>query len=137
MGALDARTADIISEVYGHVFPVDMIRMPDCRTANAVKLTTNVFRDVNVAFVNELAILFERLGIDVNTVLDAAKRKYNFEPHYPGAGGRRGPCLPVNSYQLLNTRIRAGGRATRCLAWSAPGGRANEAMPVARGKPDV
>ncbi len=127
VGALDARTADIISEVYGHVFPVDMIRMPDCRTANAVKLTTNVFRDVNVAFVNELAILFERLGIDVNTVLDAAKRKYNFEPHYPGAGVG-GPCLPVNSYQLLNTASGLEG-GDSLLGMVRAGRRANEAMP--------
>jgi len=127
VGAMDERTVDIISKVYGHVFPVDLIRMPDCRTANAVKLTTNVFRDVNVAFVNELAILFEKLGIDINIVLDAAKQKYNFEPHYPGAGVG-GPCLPVNAYQLLNT---ASGLADgdSLLGMVRAGRRANEAMP--------
>ena len=67
----------------------------------AVKLTTNVFRDINIAFVNELAILFEKIGIDIMTVLEAAKTKYNFQVHYPGAGVG-GPCLPVNSYQMLN-----------------------------------
>ncbi len=127
VGAMDANTADIISKVYGHVFPVDLIRMPDCRTANAVKLTTNVFRDVNVAFVNELAILFENLGIDINVVLDAAKRKYNFEPHYPGAGVG-GPCLPVNSYQLLNTASGLVG-GDSLLSMVRAGRRANEAMP--------
>ena len=127
VGAMDARTSDIISKVYRHVFPVDLIRMPDCRTANAVKLTTNVFRDVNVAFVNELAILFERLGIDINIVLDAAKQKYNFEPHYPGAGVG-GPCLPVNAYQLLNTASRLAG-GDSLLGMVRAGRRANEAMP--------
>ncbi len=127
VGAMDERTADIISKVYGHVFPVDLIRMPDCRTANAVKLTTNVFRDVNVAFVNELAILFERLGIDINIVLDAAKQKYNFEPHYPGAGVG-GPCLPVNAYQLLNTASGLAG-GDSLLGMVRAGRRANEAMP--------
>jgi len=127
VGAMDARTADIISEVYRHVFRVKLIRMPDCRTANAVKLTTNVFRDVNVAFVNELAILFERLGIDINIVLDAAKQKYNFEPHYPGAGVG-GPCLPVNSYQLLNTAAGLTG-GDSLLGMVRAGRRANEAMP--------
>ena len=75
--------------------------MPNCKTANAVKLTTNVFRDLNIAFVNELAILFEKVGIDIMTVLEAAKSKYNFQVHYagPGVGG---PCLPVNSYQMIN-----------------------------------
>ena len=127
VGAMDERTADIISEVYGHVFAVELVRMPDCRTANAVKLTTNVFRDVNIAFVNELAVLFERLGIDVNTVLEAAKRKYNFEPHYPGAGVG-GPCLPVNSYQMLNvaSRITGGGSL---LGMVRAGRRTNESMP--------
>lgn len=127
VGAMDERTADIISEVYGHVFPVERIRMPDCRTANAVKLTTNVFRDINIAFVNELAILFERLGIDINTVLEAAKRKYNFEPHYPGAGVG-GPCLPVNSYQMLNVASRMSGGGS-LLDMIRAGRRANESMP--------
>jgi len=76
--------------------------MPNCKTANAVKLTTNVFRDINIAFVNELALLFEKLGIDTYAVIEAAKRKYNFQPHFPGPGVG-GPCLPVNSYQYLNS----------------------------------
>ena len=76
--------------------------MPDCKTANAAKLTANVFRDINIAFVNELAVLFENLGIDILKVLEACDKKYNFETHYPGAGVG-GPCLPVNSYQILNS----------------------------------
>ena len=102
VGAIDNKTRDMITEIYRHVFTVDLIPMPNCKTANAVKLTTNVFRDINIAFVNELSILFEKLGIDVMTVLEAAKTKYNFQIHYPGPGVG-GPCLPVNSYQYLNT----------------------------------
>ena len=102
VGAIDEKTSSIISKIYHHVFPVELIQMPDCKTANAVKLTTNVFRDINIAFINELAILFEKLGIDIHTVLEAAKSKYNFQAHYPGAGVG-GPCLPVNSYQMLNS----------------------------------
>ena len=128
VGAMNGSTADIISEVYGHVFPVELVRMPDCRTANAVKLTTNVFRDINIAFVNELAILFERLGIDINIVLEAAKRKYNFEPHYPGAGVG-GPCLPVNAYQMLNVASRIVG-GDSLLGMIRAGRRANESMPL-------
>jgi len=82
--------------------------LPNCKTANAVKLTTNVFRDVNIAFVNELALLFEKLGIDIYTVIEAAKRKYNFQPHSPGPGVG-GPCLPVNSYQYLNSSKKING----------------------------
>lgn len=101
VGATNEKTNQIITKIYDHVFPVELIKMPNCKTANAVKLTTNVFRDVNIAFVNEIALLFEKLGIDIKTVLEAADKKYNFQIHYPGAGVG-GPCLPVNSYQMLN-----------------------------------
>jgi len=102
VGSIDEKISSIVSQIYTHVFGVEIIPMPNCKTANAVKLTTNVFRDVNIAFVNELALLFEKLGIDTYTVIDAAKRKYNFQPHFPGPGVG-GPCLPVNSYQYLNS----------------------------------
>ena len=102
VGSLDEKISSVVSQIYTHVFGVELISMPNCKTANAVKLTTNVFRDVNIAFVNELALLFEKLGIDIYTVIEAAKRKYNFQPHFPGPGVC-GPCLPVNSYQYLNS----------------------------------
>ena len=102
VGSTEKRSTEIIMYLYSHIFPVDLIEMPNCKTANAVKLTTNVFRDLNVAFVNELSILFSKLGIDTFEVLNAAKRKYNFQIHFPG-GGVGGPCLPVNSYQILNS----------------------------------
>jgi len=101
VGAMDKFTQNLIIKIYKHVFTVDLIPMPNCKTANAVKLTTNVFRDLNIAFVNELALIFEKAGIDIMTVLEAAKTKYNFQVHYPSAGVG-GPCLPVNSYQMIN-----------------------------------
>ena len=97
----------IIKIIYNFVFPVEIVEMPNCKTANAVKLTTNVFRDVNIAFVNELSLMFEKLGIDTMKVLEAAKKKYNFQVHYPGSGVG-GPCLPINSYQFLNSARRIG-----------------------------
>ena len=107
VGGIDEHTRNIITMIYDFVFSVELIPMPDCKTANAVKLTTNVFRDINIAFISELSLTFEKLGIDTMTVLDAAKKKYNFQTHYPGAGVG-GPCLPINSYQLLNTAKRIG-----------------------------
>lgn len=101
IGAIDEKTKNLIMKIYKHVFTVDLVPLPDCKTANAVKLTTNVFRDLNIAFINELAQIFEKAGIDIMTVLDAAKSKYNFQAHYPGPGVG-GPCLPVNSYQMIN-----------------------------------
>ena len=107
VGSINKQTTEIITFIYDFVFAVELVIMPDCKTANAVKLTTNVFRDINIAFINELSLMFEKLGIDTLKVLEAAKKKYNFQIHYPGAGVG-GPCLPINSYQLLNAARRSG-----------------------------
>ena len=125
VGAIDKKTTDIIMKIYKHVFTVDLISMKNCKTANAVKLTTNVFRDLNIAFVNELGILFEKVGIDIMEVLEAAKTKYNFQIHYagPGVGG---PCLPVNSYQMINLAKRMGFETLKTVEI---GRKINENMP--------
>ena len=102
VGSIDENIRPIVSKLYTNVFGVELIPMPNCKTANAVKLTTNVFREINIGFINELSLLFEKLGIDTYTVIEAAKSKYNFQPHYPGPGVG-GPCLPVNAYQYLNS----------------------------------
>ena len=107
VGSINKQTTEIITSIYDFVFAVELVIMPDCKTANAVKLTTNVFRDINIAFISELSLMFEKLGIDTLKVLEAAKKKYNFQIHYPGAGVG-GPCLPINSYQLLNAARRSG-----------------------------
>ena len=107
VGGINETITKIIKMIYSHVFSVELVEMPNCKTANAVKLTTNVFRDINIAFVSELSLMFEKLGIDTITVLEAAKKKYNFQIHFPGSGVG-GPCLPINSYQLLNTARKTG-----------------------------
>jgi nucleotide sugar dehydrogenase len=124
VAGINEKISELIYELYHYVFPVELIKMPNCKTANAVKLTTNVFRDVNIAFVNELSLLFEKLGIDTMTVLKAAQSKYNFQVHYPGAGVG-GPCLPVNSYQLLNSAKKLGSS----LKIVESGRKINESMP--------
>ena len=58
VGSIDEKISSIVSQIYTHVFGVELILMPNCKTANAVKLTTNAFRDINIAFINELALLF-------------------------------------------------------------------------------
>ena len=102
VGSIDEKISPIVSTLYTNVFGVELIHMPNCKTANAVKLTTNVFREINIGFINELSLLFEKLGIDTFAVIEAAKSKYNFQAHYPGPGVG-GPCLPVNAYQYLNS----------------------------------
>ena len=124
VGGINHDISKVIQLIYSFVFGVELIEMPDCKTANAVKLTTNVFRDVNIAFVSELSLMFEKLGIDTMKVLEAAKKKYNFQVHYPGAGVG-GPCLPINSYQLLNTAKRLGSN----LSIIESGRKINEKMP--------
>ena len=94
-----------MAEIYRAVLKVRVILLPNPRTANAVKLTENIFRDINIAFVNELALLYERLGIDFLQVITSAATKYNFLPHFPGAGVG-GPCLPANSYYLIEKAIK-------------------------------
>ena len=124
VGSINDQTTKIITLIYDFVFAVELVIMPDCKTANAVKLTTNVFRDINIAFISELSLMFEKLGIDTLKVLEAAKKKYNFQIHYPGAGVG-GPCLPINSYQLLN----AARRANVNLSMIEYGRQINEKMP--------
>jgi len=124
VGGISDNITKTIKAIYNFVFPVELIEMPNCKTANAVKLTTNVFRDINIAFVSELSLMFEKLGIDTMKVLDAATKKYNFQVHYPGAGVG-GPCLPINSYQLLN----AGRRTGVNLNLIEQGRKINEKMP--------
>ena len=124
VGGINLNITKIIKSIYNFVFSVELVEMPDCKTANVVKLTTNVFRDINIAFVNELSLMFGKLGIDTNKVLEAAKKKYNFQVHYPGAGVG-GPCLPINSYQLLNTARRTGVK----LGIIESGRKINEKMP--------
>jgi nucleotide sugar dehydrogenase len=124
VGGINNDITKTIKLIYNYVFSVELIEMPNCKTANAVKLTTNVFRDINIAFINELTLMFEKLGIDTLKVLEAAKKKYNFQVHYPGAGVG-GPCLPINSYQLLNTAKRTGVK----LKIVESGRKINEKMP--------
>jgi len=107
IGGLDEATTDLVATLYEAVLGVKAIRVSNPKTANAVKLTENLFRDVNIALANEFALLFEKIGIDSIEVINACASKYNFMPHYPGAGVG-GPCLPSNSYYLISEGVRAG-----------------------------
>lgn len=86
---------------YTSLIEAPVRRMSSIRAAEAVKIVENAFRDVNIAFVNELAQSFDRLGIDVTEVVDgAATKPFAFLPHYPGAGVG-GHCIPVDPYYLI------------------------------------
>jgi nucleotide sugar dehydrogenase len=107
VGGIDAESTEIASALYETAFGVKVVKVSSPKTANTVKLTENLFRDVNIALANEVAILFENLGIDTIEVINACATKYNFLPHYPGAGVG-GPCLPQNPYYLIVEGVKVG-----------------------------
>ena len=106
VGAVDEDSANAAVAVYGVVVKEPVIKVGNCETAEMVKLVENVYRDVNIAFVNEIALLCQRLNVDVLEVLDAASAKWNFIPHLPGPVG--GTCIPINPYYLLESAQEAG-----------------------------
>jgi len=107
VGGYNVESTNLVAALYESAFGVKTIRLTSPKTANAVKLTENLFRDVNIALANEFALLYEKLGVDAIEVINACATKYNFMPHYPGAGVG-GPCLPSNSYYLISEGIKVG-----------------------------
>ena len=93
----DEATTDALCALYGLV--TNVYRAPDIRTAEAAKVIENVQRDLNIALMNELSMLFARLGLDTNEVLKAAGTKWNFHAYRPGLVG--GHCIPVDPYYLV------------------------------------
>lgn len=106
IGGVDQKSAEMAKALYSTIANQILV-VSSPKTANAVKLTENIFRDVNIALMNELAILFERLGIDTIEVIETAASKWNFVPHYPGAGVG-GPCLPANAYYIIGEGTKVG-----------------------------
>jgi UDPglucose 6-dehydrogenase len=100
VGAMNDVCADLVGALYHAALGVNVIKVANPKTANAIKLTENLFRDVNIALANEFALLFEKLGIDAIEVIRACASKYNFMPHYPGAGVG-GPCVTEDQFVFL------------------------------------
>ena len=94
------RTADIVDALYSSIVTAGTHRAPTIRVAEAAKVIENTQRDVNIALINELAVIFDRLGIDTEEVLRAARTKWNFLPFRPGLVG--GHCIGVDPYYLTH-----------------------------------
>jgi UDP-N-acetyl-D-glucosamine/UDP-N-acetyl-D-galactosamine dehydrogenase len=94
----DAETLDRVAAVYGQIIGVGLYRASSIEVAEAAKVIENTQRDVNIALMNELAIIFDRLGITTKEVLQAAGTKWNFLPFTPGLVG--GHCIGVDPYYL-------------------------------------
>jgi UDP-N-acetyl-D-galactosamine dehydrogenase len=102
----DARTLDVVAGVYGAVVTAGVHRASSIRVAEAAKVIENTQRDLNIAFMNELAVLFDRLGLDTQEVLAAARTKWNFLGFQPGLVG--GHCIGVDPYYLTHKAEEAG-----------------------------
>jgi UDPglucose 6-dehydrogenase/UDP-N-acetyl-D-galactosamine dehydrogenase len=121
VSGMDAPTLEALTELYSlitNVYPA-----PNIRTAEASKVIENVQRDLNIALMNELSMIFSRLDIDTEEVLKAAGTKWNFHHYRPGMVG--GHCIPVDPYYLVKRAKEVGYHAQVILA----GRSINDSMP--------
>jgi len=95
---MDEETTEIVTELYRQVIP-NIFKVKDIKTAEAAKVIENIQRDLNIALMNELALIFEKMGLSTKDVLDAAATKWNFHRYSPGLVG--GHCIPVDPYYLV------------------------------------
>ncbi|MFC1900907.1 nucleotide sugar dehydrogenase [Chloroflexota bacterium] len=98
VAGMDEQTTELIAGLYGHITP-NIFKAKDIKTAEAAKVIENIQRDLNIALMNELSIIFEKIGLDTKEVLDAAATKWNFQRYSPGLVG--GHCIPVDPYYLV------------------------------------
>jgi UDP-N-acetyl-D-glucosamine dehydrogenase len=99
VGGLDAASRDLTLALYAHAV-VRTIPVASCEVAEACKILENTYRSVNIAMVNELKVLFQRIGIDIWEVIEAAKTKpFGFQAFYPGPG-LGGHCIPIDPFYL-------------------------------------
>jgi UDP-N-acetyl-D-galactosamine dehydrogenase len=102
----DAETLDIVSDVYASVVTAGTYKASTIKVAEAAKVIENTQRDLNIALMNELALIFHKMGIDTNEVIDAAATKWNFLPFRPGLVG--GHCIGVDPYYLTHAAEKIG-----------------------------
>lgn len=122
VSGMDQETLDLVAAVYGIVCSAGVHRAPNIKTAEAAKVIENVQRDLNIALVNELALIFHRIGITTNDVLEAAGTKWNFHKYKPGLVG--GHCIGVDPYYLTQKAEELGYHPQVILA----GRRINDSM---------
>jgi UDP-N-acetyl-D-glucosamine/UDP-N-acetyl-D-galactosamine dehydrogenase len=96
----DRETGELLARVYGLVVKAGIHTAPNIRIAEAAKVIENVQRDLNIALMNELAVLFHRMGLDTTEIFEAARTKWNFLPFEAGLVG--GHCIPVDPYYLTH-----------------------------------
>ncbi|MCX6789506.1 MAG: nucleotide sugar dehydrogenase [Candidatus Gribaldobacteria bacterium] len=122
VSGMDQESSDKIAQVYGLVCLAGVFKAANIKTAEAAKVIENIQRDLNIALINELALIFHRLGINTQEVLEAAGTKWNFHKYQPGLVG--GHCLGVDPYYLTYRAEELGYRSEVILA----GRHINESM---------
>ena len=106
--------AEFVDAIYASIVPAGTHMTSSIRVAEAAKVIENTQRDINIALVNELAIIFNKMGIDTEEVLEAAGTKWNFLPFRPGLVG--GHCIGVDPYYLTYKSKQIGHRPDIILA---------------------
>jgi len=94
----DAESLEVIAEIYSSIIEAGVHRAPSIKVAEAAKVIENTQRDLNIALMNELSMIFDRMGINTHDVIEAAGTKWNFMKFYPGLVG--GHCIGVDPYYL-------------------------------------
>lgn len=107
VGSFDNKGLKIALDYYKDITTGEVRPMKSIREAEAVKIMENSFRDINIAFVNELAKSFDKMGIDIKDVILGASTKFSFMPHFPGCGVG-GHCIPVDPYYLIERAKESG-----------------------------
>ena len=100
VGGINSQWAEVTRELYKTIIKEDVAILRNIKTAEAAKVIENTQRDLNIALMNELAMIFEKMDIDIMDVIEGASTKWNFNVYYPGAGVG-GHCLPVDPYYLV------------------------------------
>ena len=124
VGGIDSVSRDLAVKFYRGGMP-DVVPVGNCEVAEACKILENTYRAVNIALVNELKVMFDRIGLDVWEVIDAAKTKpFGFQAFYPGPG-LGGHCIPIDPF-YLTWLARCHGLTTRFIELA---GEINTSMP--------
>jgi len=98
VSGMDGKTTELVAELYGKVTP-HVFEAKDIKTAEAAKVIENIQRDLNIALMNELSLIFGKMRLSTKDVLEAVDTKWNFHPYSPGLVG--GHCIPVDPYYLV------------------------------------
>ena len=122
VSGMDEKTTNILALLYGYI--TNVYKTSDIKTAEAAKVIENIQRDLNIALMNELALIFNKMGLDTRSVIDDAATKWNFYRYEPGLVGVH--CIPIDPYYLVHKAKELGYNpkvilAGRSINDSAPG----------------